>query len=548
MESAIKMDKPICLIENREEGGKSKLVVNPEAIRILSNIYQPVVVVSIVGLYRTGKSYLMNRLAGVQKGFSLGSTIQSNTKGIWMWCVPHPIHMNHVLVLLDTEGLGDVEKGDRINDSKIFTLAVLLSSAMVYNSMGTITQDALDKLKYPFISSYKDEEAMFSRYFPIFIWAVRDFSLELKIGDENLSADDYMENALRLKTPERSSEEKEHNELRNRIRMYFGNRKCFVFCTPTDSNKQLKYLEQLPDNRLEEDFVAQSVLFCNYIFKEAEVKKVDITVDVTGNRLGKLAELYTEAINSSNVACLEEVVVSLAEKENKIAVQEATKLYEERMKTIPLPTETLKDFLDLSTQYEEEAREIFLKRSIKDEDQKFLQEFTENVKKARTEFSLKNEEKSREVCEAFIKTHSADFEKDLAKGTFRRRGGHKNFKKILKAIEQEYNKQNGKGVKAEEVLQKYITSKQAEEIIIIQKDNALTKKKKEEEVENSRKEKEEMERRLKQVEEQREREKLIEEKANLRMTVEQLNQKLEERERKWNEKMDQVAREKERVI
>ena len=42
------------------------------------------------GKYRTGKSYLMNRLAGGNSGFGLGDTIQSETKGIWMWAKPHP--------------------------------------------------------------------------------------------------------------------------------------------------------------------------------------------------------------------------------------------------------------------------------------------------------------------------------------------------------------------------------------------------------------------------------------------------------------------------
>ncbi|XP_013923728.1 PREDICTED: interferon-induced guanylate-binding protein 1-like [Thamnophis sirtalis] len=54
------MEAPVCLIENR----KNRLHVSPEALRLLSEIWQPVVVVSIVGLYRTGKSYLMNKLAG----------------------------------------------------------------------------------------------------------------------------------------------------------------------------------------------------------------------------------------------------------------------------------------------------------------------------------------------------------------------------------------------------------------------------------------------------------------------------------------------------
>ena len=58
------MTGPECLIENTN----ARLLVNPKALKILSAIRQPVVVVAIVGLYRTGKSYLMNRLAGKNKG------------------------------------------------------------------------------------------------------------------------------------------------------------------------------------------------------------------------------------------------------------------------------------------------------------------------------------------------------------------------------------------------------------------------------------------------------------------------------------------------
>nr|XP_060485276.1 guanylate-binding protein 5-like [Panthera onca]XP_060485277.1 guanylate-binding protein 5-like [Panthera onca] len=106
MASEIRMPAPVCLIENTE----GQLVVNQEALEILSATKNPLVVVAIVGLYRTGKSYLLNKLAGKNKGFSIGSTVQSHTKGIWMWCMPHPKKPDHTLVLLDTEGLGDVEK------------------------------------------------------------------------------------------------------------------------------------------------------------------------------------------------------------------------------------------------------------------------------------------------------------------------------------------------------------------------------------------------------------------------------------------------------
>ncbi|XP_073491721.1 guanylate-binding protein 1-like isoform X3 [Aquarana catesbeiana] len=482
--SEFKMNKPVCLIENRINNGRAQLMVNPESIKILSKIHQPVVVVSIVGRYRTGKSYLMNRLAGAQKGFSLGSTIQAQTQGIWMWYVPHPNYEDRVLVLLDTEGLGDVEKGDTSNDSKIFTLAVLLSSALIYNGVSTICQDDLDKLKYVGeltelikvrTDNIQDKEAAFSTYFPIFIWAVRDFSLELELNGEPISEDDYLNNALKLKiqAESSSSKEEEYNDLRRRLRNYFRKRKCFVFETPTDSIKELKEIEELPDDRLNEKFLSQSALFCDYIFQNAEIKRVDITVDVNGHRLGELANLYTEALNSSNVACLEEVVVSLAEKENKMAVEEGTKLYEDRMKTIVLPTKTLNQFLDLSTQYEEEARKVFFERSIKDTDKKFLNEFM-----------------------------------------------------------------------AEAVLQEYMTSKQTDEILIIQKDKDLSKEQRKKEEENARKQIEEMHEKIQQMQEEHWRQILNEERENYERTIEQLKHKMEEERIRMEEKMEQVLREK----
>ncbi|XP_074927255.1 guanylate-binding protein 3-like [Chelonoidis abingdonii] len=209
MASETLMEEPMWLIQNSTGGS---LQVNPQAVKILEGITQPVVVVAIVGMYRTGKSYLMNSLAGKRKGFSMGSTIQSHTKGIWMWCVPHPGKPDHTLVLLDTEGLADVEKGDPKHDTWIFTLAVLLSSTLVYNSKGTIDQDSMNKLH--FVSELsehikvkadveeEDDSAPDTEYisfFPNFIWTVRDFTLDLEIDGKEVTEDEYLEKALMLK-------------------------------------------------------------------------------------------------------------------------------------------------------------------------------------------------------------------------------------------------------------------------------------------------------------------------------------------------------------
>ncbi len=56
--------------------------------------------------------------------------------------------------LLSQQSLGSVniviyQQGDQNHDNWIFCLATLLSSTLVYNSLGVINEDALAKLKYP---------------------------------------------------------------------------------------------------------------------------------------------------------------------------------------------------------------------------------------------------------------------------------------------------------------------------------------------------------------------------------------------------------------
>ena len=57
--------QPQCLIDT-DDGGK--LYVVNDVVNQLKTIEKPLVVISIAGLYRTGKSYLMNRLAGRTNG------------------------------------------------------------------------------------------------------------------------------------------------------------------------------------------------------------------------------------------------------------------------------------------------------------------------------------------------------------------------------------------------------------------------------------------------------------------------------------------------
>ncbi|NWI35142.1 GBP1 protein, partial [Sula dactylatra] len=104
-------------------------------------------------------------------------------------------------------------QGDAKNDTWIFVLSVLLSSTLVYNSRGTIDQQAMDQLHYvtklaekvrlkaaPEESAGEVEDSeKFALFFPRFVWAVRDFTLQLEANGKEISEDEYLENALKLR-------------------------------------------------------------------------------------------------------------------------------------------------------------------------------------------------------------------------------------------------------------------------------------------------------------------------------------------------------------
>ena len=71
---------------------------------------------------------------GKNDGFPLGPTLQAKTKGIWMWVGDFLDDTDRALILLDTEGLDDPEKGNASHDSNMFALSLLLSSVFIFNT------------------------------------------------------------------------------------------------------------------------------------------------------------------------------------------------------------------------------------------------------------------------------------------------------------------------------------------------------------------------------------------------------------------------------
>ncbi|XP_012604684.2 guanylate-binding protein 5 [Microcebus murinus] len=482
MAAGIPMPDPVCLIENTTE----KLSVNPEALKILSAITQPTVVVSIVGLYRTGKSYLMNKLAGKNKGFSVGSTVQSHTKGIWMWCVPHPNKPGHTLVLLDTEGLGDVEKVDK-NDTQIFALAILLSSTLVYNTMNSIDQGAIDLLHHvteltdllrarnsPGLDGVEDA-ADSGSFFPDLVWTLRDFYLVLETNGKLITADEYLENSLRPKEGN-SQRIQNFNLPRLCIQKFFPIKKCFIFDSPAH-RKKLAQLETLHDDELDSEFLQQVEEFSSYIFSHSMIKTLPGDIEVTGSRLKNLVMIYVNAINSGDLPSMENTFLALAQTENSAAVQKAIAHYNQQMdQKVQLPTETLQELLHLHRASEREAIEIFMKNSFKDMDQKFQKELKTLLDGKYKDICKKNLEASWDRCWALLQDVFSPLEEGVTLGIYSMPGGHTLFIRKTEELKAKYYKEPRKGIQAEKALRKYLKSKESMSNAVLQTDRALTAK------------------------------------------------------------------------
>ncbi|XP_026099338.1 guanylate-binding protein 1-like [Carassius auratus] len=527
------MDKPVCLIDTASDG---KLCVQRSALQVLEQIQQPVVVVAVVGLYRTGKSYLMNRLAGKQTGFALGSTIESKTKGIWMWCVPHPTKPGTTLVLLDTEGLGDVDKGDSVHDTRIFSLAVLLSSTLVLNSRGTIDNRAIEELQYvteltEYIKIKSPDEVVddgeFVKFFPSFIWAVRDFTLQLNIDGKDATEDEYLEFALKLKLGN-SMQVNNYNLPRECIRKYFPSRKCFTFPFPTHPDN-VSYLETLDPEEISKRFLEVTNRFCQFIFDQSQVKNLKDGHTVTGRVLGHLVKTYVETIASGAVPCLENAVIAMALIENEAAFQEGLEVYRSGMeklkKSFPLE---LNEINSEHQCFSLMATQTFMKRSFRDSDGKFLTSLEEAISQQFDRYLQDNEKASEAKCEGLLSVLSEEMTVKINQGFYATAGGYNLFCQDLEDVVNEYNTLARQEVKIAEVLEKFLQQKVAVTTAILQADDKLT--------ENERSICEERERAVlleQEIKAQEEKQRQLEEK----MEIEEQNN--EERVRQVIQKMEE---------
>lgn len=229
---------------------QSSMAITTEARALLQSLTEKeLVVVGIVGKYRSGKSFLLNRLLAQSKGFDVSSSSSGCTRGVWLW--GSHLSDGRVLLLLDTEGLSDPENENQA-DTSLFVLTILLSSLFILNIEKVIDSSVLNELSFVGkiadvvrVSSASAANQLLSLHLPKLLWLVRDVTVGLE-EDDNV----YLKN--RLHATNRQSEAT--NEIRARINTLFPNPKCVRLVRPMLDELLLANMESTPYANLRPEF------------------------------------------------------------------------------------------------------------------------------------------------------------------------------------------------------------------------------------------------------------------------------------------------------
>eukprot|EP00735_Rhodelphis_limneticus_P000809 TRINITY_DN11339_c0_g1::TRINITY_DN11339_c0_g1_i1::g.26418::m.26418 TRINITY_DN11339_c0_g1::TRINITY_DN11339_c0_g1_i1::g.26418 ORF type:complete len:649 (+),score=246.62,sp/Q96PP9/GBP4_HUMAN/36.03/4e-75,GBP/PF02263.14/1.1e-65,GBP_C/PF02841.9/1.5e-33,GBP_C/PF02841.9/1.4e+04,MMR_HSR1/PF01926.18/0.21,TPR_MLP1_2/PF07926.7/8.2e+02,TPR_MLP1_2/PF07926.7/0.32,TPR_MLP1_2/PF07926.7/5,Dynamin_N/PF00350.18/0.43,Dynamin_N/PF00350.18/6.8e+02,Dynamin_N/PF00350.18/1.5e+04,Baculo_PEP_C/PF04513.7/6.8,Baculo_PEP_C/PF len=420
---------PFIILDSKEE----QFIVAPEATAFLETVKGPVSVLAVVGPYRTGKSFVLNQVIGRKGAFQTGSTVNACTKGIWIWSEPITYTaedgIERQLLLLDTEGLGAFDQS-KTHDTRIFSLAVLLASYLVFNTMGTIDENAIEQLS--FVANLtkhihltaKDaaraqsatqaggdeddelDERAFDQYadiFPRFLWLVRDFCLELvDESGRSITPKEYLEHAL-TERPGVSMKVMQRNNIRRCLKLFFRMRDCEVIIRPVNNEEELRHVDMLPEDKLRPEFMAQMNNVRSMLFKRTFAKTL-YGNSISGSAFLGLSQAYVDAINSGAVPTLSTAWDSVREKECQKAAASAYEVYKKELEgardSLPLSMDELKK---LHRGAKEQALKVYRAGAIGGEAGQYGTELHDKMNHVRLAIIAENEERSREKCTVLLR-------------------------------------------------------------------------------------------------------------------------------------------------
>lgn len=312
-----------------------------------------VAVVSVVGAFRTGKSFLLSwflrYLAYLTKkssdgeenssvpwyeqfetlgknGFSWKAGSDRNTTGIWMWSEPFIVSPNKAVLLIDTQGMFDHETTMSLTAS-IFGFSTLLSSLQIYNVDKRIQEDNLQQLalfsEYARMAMGDDQESKeledspavevdaqgkatstegVKKPFQHIEFLVRDWQhFDDDIDDDGEEGEDFeaMEKSMKsyLEKVMADREAKDLRDTREQIHSCFEEITCYGLSHPGNAVTKKKYGGEV--GALDETFLHLLVRYCTRIFDAATLEPKVIHGQVlTADQLGVYVQAYADLFSS----------------------------------------------------------------------------------------------------------------------------------------------------------------------------------------------------------------------------------------------------------
>lgn len=418
---------PLIMYQERE-GFK----ITQEGLALLNSIDKKVGVISVAGKYRTGKSYLLNKIILNLKtqGFGVGPSINPCTKGIWIYSKPIDFKTSDgediALLILDSEGLGAFDE-DANHDTRIFMLAVLLSSYFIYNSVGSIDENALNNISLivnltknlQIRSSDSDLDVdELANYFPSFLWVIRDFSLQLIDSSGNsITSKEYLENSL-LPQKGMSDAIETKNRIRKLLKHFFKDRDCFALVRPSEDEKILQSLQNISEDALRPEFIRQVGQLRKNIMRKVKGKTLN-NKPITGKMLAGIAASYVEAINKGAVPTIEGAWQSVVTAECNKQIELLTSEYDRKLKSMiskdPLSQSDLKK---IHKQLKEEAENLFKEKALGEDLTPYTQALKKKIQERFDLVNAQNERKLLEKCQEQCQELSVEFEDKLKQGNY----------------------------------------------------------------------------------------------------------------------------------
>ena len=400
--------RPISMVTYDMKSGK--FIINPEAEEVIKILPSPLGIISVAGMYRTGKSYLLNRvLLNQSNGFTVGPSINPCTKGLWMWSKTIQAHTPQGkpinLLIIDTEGIGATDE-DHNHDNKIMTLAILLSSYFLYNSIGTIDENSIQSLSLIVNITKniqkKNNNNDFTKYLPTFMWVIRDFSLQLKNKEGvPITSKEYLEYSLEFQQGN-SEVIKNKNEIRKMVKEYFPKRDCVTLVRPLLEEGNLQNLEKMDVTKLRKEFIEQVNYLRKVVLNSINPKKLN-GQELSGEMFINLLNSYVNMINEGAVPIIQTAWTYMRQNQALLAKKRCLEDYSKKLKELenrfPMKEEYLKSILK---KIKLDVTFIFREGIIGDPDEKDIKELKTEMKKMKKEVLDKNRDITRTITEKFM--------------------------------------------------------------------------------------------------------------------------------------------------